>query len=169
MKSCDNCAICREKLDKNIYTVPECSHKFHTNCIMTWFRTGHNNCPLCQNTGINSLNDMDAMIDWCGIRLAFQNYKTIRAMSRGKNTTPEIKKKIKKLIKLEKKYKNLKKEINDFDNSCHPNMTTKQIIKKHRSYRGKKWKLDKTIERHKQLIGFSSKITNIIIPIKKIV
>ena len=39
MTDCDNCAICREKLENNTYTVPECNHKFHTNCIMTWFRT----------------------------------------------------------------------------------------------------------------------------------
>ena len=49
----DICAICQEDLCGNIYELPECGHKYHTNCIMHWFRTNHNTCPLCQNQGIN--------------------------------------------------------------------------------------------------------------------
>ena len=48
--------IKQEDLCGNIYELPECEHTFHTNCIMHWFRTDHNTCPLCQNTGINYQN-----------------------------------------------------------------------------------------------------------------
>ena len=34
------CSICHEELNGDIYTLPECNHKYHTNCIITWFRTG---------------------------------------------------------------------------------------------------------------------------------
>ena len=59
------CVICQEELSNhhsntntfnNIYTLPECNHAFHTECIITWFRTGNSNCPCCGNKGINDLS-----------------------------------------------------------------------------------------------------------------
>ena len=50
----DICVICQEDLCGNIYELPECGHKYHTNCIVTWFRNGSNRCPLCGNKGINN-------------------------------------------------------------------------------------------------------------------
>ena len=48
------CSICFNTIEKkDEYILPECKHKFHTNCIMTWFRMGHNKCPLCNNPGVN--------------------------------------------------------------------------------------------------------------------
>jgi hypothetical protein len=31
-----------------MYTLPECSHTFHTTCIVQWFRNGYLSCPLCR-------------------------------------------------------------------------------------------------------------------------
>ena len=32
----DICVICHDNLgEQYVYTLPECNHKFHTNCIMT--------------------------------------------------------------------------------------------------------------------------------------
>ena len=48
--SSDICPICHETLESDscpVYTLPECGHTYHTNCIVTWFRTCHKNCPLC--------------------------------------------------------------------------------------------------------------------------
>ena len=41
--NCNNC----NNLDQQTYVIPECKHKFHTNCLMQWFR---NNpvCPICR-------------------------------------------------------------------------------------------------------------------------
>ena len=42
------CSICLNDLNiEQIYTLPECNHKFHTKCIFTWFDK-NNNCPLCR-------------------------------------------------------------------------------------------------------------------------
>ena len=166
MTDCDNCAICREKLENNIYTVPECNHKFHTNCIMTWFRTGYNRCPLCQDHGINTINDMYEKTNWSSRDIAFSNYKKIRSRCRNKHFNSVIKKKIVKIEKLEKKYKQLLKEIKTFDNTTHPELTTKEVLRKYRLLRGRKWRLVSKIRREKELIGFSTKITDIIIPRK---
>ena len=52
----DICAICRETLDDNsqVFSLPECEHKFHTECIVHWFRYGRQTCPLCNNNGAGS-------------------------------------------------------------------------------------------------------------------
>merc|ERR1712166_314928 len=55
----DICAICHEDFTGELYTLPECSHIFHTNCIMTWFRMKKTSCPLCNNNGVNSMKHME--------------------------------------------------------------------------------------------------------------
>lgn len=62
----DKCCICHELLSSaQIYELPECKHKFHTHCIVTWFRhrpssqnyhTPDGKCPCCRNYGINNNN-----------------------------------------------------------------------------------------------------------------
>ena len=49
------CVICQDILDngEQVHFLPECNHGYHTNCILTWFRTGNNNCPCCGNRGVN--------------------------------------------------------------------------------------------------------------------
>jgi len=42
------CTICFSDIASNPYTLP-CSHTFCTDCIMIWFRAGHNECPLCRD------------------------------------------------------------------------------------------------------------------------
>ena len=49
------CLICHDFIDtENNYTLPECKHKYHTKCIIEWFKKGDNRCPYCQNRGINN-------------------------------------------------------------------------------------------------------------------
>ena len=65
------CTICLNNLNKEqIYELPECKHKFHTNCIVTWMRSGNNRCPLCNNTGINDTeeNTLNRRYNcWCSL------------------------------------------------------------------------------------------------------
>lgn len=59
------CAICQDTLaGPPTYTLPECGHKFHTHCIVTWFRHRPSSqeydcpdgrCPMCGNQGINNM------------------------------------------------------------------------------------------------------------------
>jgi hypothetical protein len=46
----NTCCICYTDISINtFYIIPECNHKFHNNCIISWFRTGNNTCPLCRS------------------------------------------------------------------------------------------------------------------------
>ncbi len=45
------CSICLDD-EGELYTLPDCQHKFHVDCIMTWFRSGKNTCPLCKCCGV---------------------------------------------------------------------------------------------------------------------
>ena len=51
-----SCSICLEENDMQIYTLPECNHSFHTNCILAWFRKGNKSCPLCKDQGVECVN-----------------------------------------------------------------------------------------------------------------
>lgn len=44
------CFICSEDLNKYpTYSQEKCKHTFHTHCLVTWYRIGHNFCPCCNN------------------------------------------------------------------------------------------------------------------------
>lgn len=43
------CAICLGALaERPVYTLDECGHTFHADCIMRWFRSKQDMCPLCR-------------------------------------------------------------------------------------------------------------------------
>ena len=163
----DICAICHEDFSGDLYTLPECSHIFHTNCIMTWFRMNKSSCPLCNNCGVNSLKDIKNL--GFGIRnAALMNYKRAQSFSKRKNAPQSLKKQITALRKYEDKQKQFMKEFREFKKSIHEGMTAQSIITKNNNLRRKKWRLQRGIRRRKTLIGFSCpNITNIIIPVKK--
>ena len=86
---------------------------------------------------------------WSCREIAFSNYKKIRSRCRNKHFNSVIKKKIVKIEKLEKKYKKLLKEIKTFDNTTHPELTTKEVLRKYRLLRGRKWRLVSKLEEKK--------------------
>lgn len=48
------CAICHEPLTTNV-RVLKCGHKFHTQCVETLLRYGHNRCPFCRAVISNAI------------------------------------------------------------------------------------------------------------------
>jgi uncharacterized protein (UPF0335 family) len=162
----DICSICHETLDGDIYTLPECNHKYHSNCIITWFRTGKKSCPLCNNLGINNLTQMQENTTWSMRHHAYENYKKMRAFSRKKYASKELKKMITQLKKLETKKKDIASRVKNFKKEIHPDLTGRQVYNNINKWRREGQCLSRKIRRHKMLIGFQQNITNIIIPIK---
>ena len=96
-----------------------------------------------------------------------ENYKDIKARYKCRHIPKKIKKKLDDVVKMEKKLKNLKLEFKLFKKQLNNELTVNEIIKKKNKYNNKIWNLEHKIIKKKQLIGFSSKITQIIIPIRK--
>ena len=174
----ENCSICFENIENNEYILPECDHKFHINCIMTWFRTGQKSCPMCRNNGINSgnnssntsltqINNELTQYSWQYRRkLLNDDYLKMRLLSRKKNAPENLKKKVKKLKKMENKLKLLSKEISAFRKSKQPDISVSNVITKFRKIKGKRWKLRRNIKNLKEFIGLTNPEIQIIIPIK---
>ena len=48
----EDCAVCLTSMGQNTeleYTIPECGHKFHSRCIINWFRMSDGSCPNCRS------------------------------------------------------------------------------------------------------------------------
>tara|TARA_Y100000389_G_scaffold188563_1_gene211308 strand:+ start:85 stop:498 length:414 start_codon:yes stop_codon:yes gene_type:complete len=135
---------------------------------MTWFRapTGNNKCPLCNNSGINKLSDLNNL-HWSERQHAEENYKKVKASSRRKDCPKHIIKMIEKLKKIEKQQKERRKNFKEFKKTKFPDKTADEIYKKHIKFRRDRWRIHRRIRRQKALIGFQQNVVNIIIPVKQ--
>ena len=123
----DECMICKESLnDYPCYCLPECNHKYHTHCLISWFRNGDSRCPYCGNKGINNKpenkistrrrrfrsrailtdNDNQYILD----------LKKFVNLKKNKDNPQAIKilKQLDDIKKLEIKFNNLKKEFQEY-------------------------------------------------------
>ncbi len=149
----DICIICLETLtNETQYSLPECGHKFHQNCIMHWFRGGNCKCPLCNNLGVNdpvSANNSShrSWGWWAGGK---HKYKMIRQYARKKGAPAKLKKEIMKLKKMEEKKRILVKEIKEFKTKSG---VWKDLYTEWRKLRRDRWRLDNRIRRKKMGIS----------------
>ena len=113
----DLCPICLSQLDdddQDIYNL-DCNHKFHTKCIMEWFRKSKGNCPCCMD---NPFLDKNVSL---GNYYGTWNYTYInercselRKQTRKKNCPEKIKKQFKTLRNKEKNLNEKKKEKREY-------------------------------------------------------
>ena len=153
----DKCVICHEDLIDNVYELPECGHKFHTNCIMHWFRTDHNTCPLCQNTGINyKIAFQEANSSGYAEKRLWENYyKEAVRYSKKKDADKEIVSKIKALKKTILNDKNKKKDFKIWTETLSDGLdTNKQIYNKYMKFQRNKWNIHRNVWRRKVAIGY---------------
>ena len=148
------CAICHEDLSGEglLYHLPECTHIFHTNCIMHWFRTGHNTCPLCLNTGVNSENDLN----WGQAASALYNYKKLRRKALRKDAPKELKRSIATIKRIERRHKKLKEKFKKFKKEIPPHGKTREELNKEWSKIADKrrpWRLSRELRVAKIRVG----------------
>ena len=147
----DTCIICLESLESETqYSLPECSHCFHQNCIMHWFRDGNAKCPLCNNLGVNSASQSSnnhANRYW-GANI--EKYKLLRQYSRKKEAPVMLKKEIVKLKKMEENQKKLSEEMKTLKGAVG---VFSEMRKKHSILRTKKWKNHRRIWSKKIMIA----------------
>ena len=126
------CSICYEELnnDENNSHTLECNHCYHSSCIIKWFRSGHKNCPLCNDSTIDTN---------LGYFQKIETIKEIKKISRKKSCPENIKKTVEKIKKCEIDSKNAVKKFNDFKKS------NKLIFDMEKKLRRNKWKPNRQI------------------------
>ena len=188
------CLICHDFIDnENNYTLPECKHKYHTKCIIEWFKRGDNRCPYCQNRGINNqgekLNynlmntgmkiyfypswrnkkwyDEDSKIRYqTGVKKLNKIKKYVNNNNNNNNIPNWIKRELNLLSKEEKEYKNLLKELKEFKKTIN-SLPYEEACLKRRDITNKTFKKQKNICNIKNNI-ISFPYYSIIIPITNI-
>jgi hypothetical protein len=136
----DLCVICLSQLGEDDYSL-DCNHKYHTKCIVEWFRKGNANCPLCND---NPMADEDSY--YYGNPLINERCSLIRRkFGRKKDCPPTLKKAIEKLRDLETKQKEAEKNKREFMNDP----VVKELKEKGKKMRREQYKYHPKIRNQK--------------------
>ena len=150
------CIICQESFcdsSQQTYEIPECKCKFHTNCIVTWFRCGSNRCPLCGNRGINNVGgDNDDCNRWWPVNET--KLSIIRAYSKKKEAPKPLIQAFKKLNDIQEKRSLLSKEKTEFQQMIKDKAVNyAESRAKIRKFKRELWSYDRNIRKKKRDIN----------------
>ena len=164
----EKCVICQEEIaytNEPLHILPECNHCFHTNCIISWFRTGHTNCPCCGDKGANNKKDKRRYRNLFDFRTSGQ-LKFLRQYSKRKDAPKNLIKDFKKLDELKDLIDIQKKKINPKYTENDMKVSYKEWKDFERKERKKYWDLQNK-ERVLTCKITAYPIIPIIIPVKK--
>tara|TARA_Y100001958_G_scaffold158971_1_gene158603 strand:- start:5416 stop:5904 length:489 start_codon:yes stop_codon:yes gene_type:complete len=129
----NKCVICLDYISENQDTYNlQCDHKYHTKCIVEWFRNGARSCPLCNDIP-NSTSGVFSYGFYSNTDLYQQRLKNIKKISNKKDSPLQIKKDFNKLLTLKKDAKDTEDLLKQFRKSSD----YKNIIKTERELRKK--------------------------------
>jgi hypothetical protein len=141
----DCCIICLNdfNLEEPTYTIEECRHKFHTNCLLKWFISNNSSCPTCRN-----INNNPSYFE------RKHKFKFITNYSRRKNANIYVK-------SIMKKYKKQQEVVK------HHDLELKNFKKEHKILQKKYIQLlKKTRNGHRKLYRLKEELTDIPIFLK---
>ena len=121
----DICSICYEPLNDSQSYALECNHKYHTNCIVKWFRNDKSSCPLCNQT---------LQYDNLSYMKKIDTINEIKKLGRRKNCPKQIKDILNKIKVLKLKEKEFMSDLKTFMSE------NKKIIKRYSSSRRDRYK-----------------------------
>ena len=140
------CPICHENNDLPKFTLPECQHEFHCECIMHWFRAGNTRCPMCNNRG--HVQDMNEDY-YPSYRYSFRSKSNfLRKYANRKDGDPLLKQYVSKIRNYELKLKELNAEIREHRDNFVGNY--KECLKINGSYSAKKRRINQSINKIKR-------------------
>ena len=172
----EECMICREELEcEQCYTLPECRHRYHTNCLISWFRSGDRRCPYCGNKGINNKNDVTptnrSRLNFFNYEYESQYFSDIKKYIYLKKNDEDktciaMRKKFDKIKLLEEVYKNTCANYKEYTQSLKQNPILYCEAKKQiQTHRNNRWKLGRQLRVEKCKIVHNSYIIPLLIPI----
>jgi hypothetical protein len=129
------CPICYEILYEKIsHTIMECEHKFHSSCLIEWFRTSNNtSCPYCRNTKDRELNCYNRYNDILfNMKVKFsKTKKSPKEFTKLINQYQKLKLKVRML---DKEYKEVCKKVNKIDRnlSYKEYLTQRKLLMKNK-------------------------------------
>ena len=151
------CMICLESLTKEIHTLVDCGHEFHSNCIIQWFRSGKKTCPLCLNEGSNYINVLANYTDDERCRL-------IKETASSDNAPIHLKNELNKYAESSEKIKKLECDLDTFKSAYKGTYNTlkNKVLMKTKQIKHLIVKRDR---RWKRILKYG--ICTIVIPLKK--
>ena len=105
------CSICLSAISAEKYT-SECGHSFHVNCIMNWYRTGHETCPNCRSDKYDRIMKCEAR----------DRASYLRKQARKRTAPVRLKKAVLKIRRKEKRKKDTWQRLNLFRKSQRENL-----------------------------------------------
>jgi len=158
------CPICHDSLnDQHSYEISECKHIFHSDCLITWLRTGNSKCPYCNSVSTNYIENEDDG-HYCNKKSFTYKYKYILNYCKTKNANKKIVKKIQKIKDLENKLKIL---YDDNKNIKQEVGTYSEIHNKFKLFRRNVWRIKNDIFNKKLELTDTINIIPYIIQVKK--
>ncbi len=137
----ETCSICLNEFEENdqCHCLDECNHKFHTKCIVSWFRKA-STCPMCRDNTVEEIKEIPAY--YLGARTV-----ELRKISRKKDAPKELKKQVAKLKKIEADIKERAKALSEFRKE------NKEVIDTFNRLRQKYWNLKSKKYKMERLVG----------------
>ena len=157
------CTICQEYIDleAEIYNptshvLETCTHRFHTTCIINWFRQGNNDCPNCGDCGPAKFSMGAFSRRWytCNSGKAVQRFNMLRNYSRTKKAPDFLVKQFEKLKAAKEKEKEATANYVNFKKNalCCEGESFKDLKKKVSKLRTDKYRKEVIVSNIKKTI-----------------
>ena len=143
-QDCPSCCICLQPCAAPEDThALECGHRFHTGCIISWFRTrgSAGSCPVCRADPSRALTYPDA----------YARCSMLRRQARSSTAPESLKKAVARIQKAEKKEKEVARELREFSTA-----DTRRILQTHRRLQNKKWAARRAVASTKRQLGLTA-------------
>lgn len=138
------CSICMESLgDDASSTALECGHRFHTGCILTWFRSedSHGACPLCRAQPGMVLTFQDTM----------ERCTLLRRRARARSAPAALRRAAGAVRRAEARQREVQAELRAF---LTPEV--RGVLRRHRRLRLLRWSAQRRVFRAKRQLGIGS-------------
>jgi hypothetical protein len=137
----ETCTICLNEFgeDEQCHYLDECNHKFHTKCIISWFRKA-STCPNCRDNTVDEIKHIPAF----ALR---ERGKELRKIARKKDAPEALKKQVAKLKQIEVEMKEKTQALLEFRKE------NREILNTHNKLRSSRWILHTKKYKMERLIG----------------